>query len=370
MRRKATRPKRAVPGTACEPCRRRRRRRRPRPLIAGDGAQQPGHRARADEPAAARPRSARTRAAPTAALSERLDAWLGGRELDDGRLAAYLAELFRRGARGLERVDGGRRGAAAREARRAGRIRPARPPVACWPAFAAAARTGAAARLCRARPRTWRRSSRRWSDRVARAAGSSPPNARPSIASSPGCSSWPGCGARVARRRRRAGGRLLVAVRRGKTNPDGKTADVRYVKGDVARAIRMLRERRGAVAPTDRVVGLTAQAISERFAAAARAAGVEPRLTAHSGRVGLASELTARGASAHDVMRAPETGGRSAWWRTTRPGRAPSGGRRKVPVSAAGLDLNLGRGPRSWVPLPSADGDLRRRGRNPEAGRS
>ena len=55
--------------------------------------------------------------------------------------------------------------------------------------------------------------------------------------------------------------RLLVAVRRGKTNPDGKTADVRYVKGDVARAIRMLRERRGAVAPTDRVVGLTAQAV-------------------------------------------------------------------------------------------------------------
>ena len=46
-------------------------------------------------------------------------------------------------------------------------------------------------------------------------------------------------------------------------------------------------------------------------AAAARAAGVEPRLTAHSGRVGLASELTARGASAHDVMRAGN-------WKTVR----------------------------------------------------
>ena len=55
-----------------------------------------------------------------------------------------------------------------------------------------------------------------------------------------------------------------------------------------------LRERRVAVEPTDRVVGLSAQAISERFAAAARAAGIEPRLTAHSGRVGLATELTAR----------------------------------------------------------------------------
>ena len=32
--------------------------------------------------------------------------------------------------------------------------------------------------------------------------------------------------------------------------------------------------------------------------AAARAAGIEARVTAHSGRVGLASELTARGATA------------------------------------------------------------------------
>ena len=67
----------------------------------------------------------------------------------------------------------------------------------------------------------------------------------------------------------------------------------------------------GAVEPTDRVVGLSAQAISERFAAAARAAGIERRLTAHSGRVRLAAELTARGASAHDVMRAGN-------WKTVR----------------------------------------------------
>ena len=38
-----------------------------------------------------------------------------------------------------------------------------------------------------------------------------------------------------------------------------------------------------------------------RFAAAARVAGVE-RVTAHSGRVGLASELTSRGAATTDVM--------------------------------------------------------------------
>ena len=39
----------------------------------------------------------------------------------------------------------------------------------------------------------------------------------------------------------REGDGLLVAVRRSKTNPAGETADVRFVKGDVARA---LRERR------------------------------------------------------------------------------------------------------------------------------
>ena len=129
---------------------------------------------------------------------------------------------------------------------------------------------------------------------------------------------------------------LLIAVRRGKTNPDGETADVRFVKGNVASAVRARRERRGDVYLADRVVGLSAQAISERFAAAGRAAGIELRLTAHSGRVGLATELTARGASAHDVMRAGN-------WKTVRMcgarlrrrlGRARR--RRALPVSAGG----------------------------------
>ena len=52
-----------------------------------------------------------------------------------------------------------------------------------------------------------------------------------------------------------------------------------------------------------------------RLQAAAVAAGVEHRLTGHSGRVGLASELTARGASTADVMLA---GG----WKTSRMGGA------------------------------------------------
>ena len=64
-------------------------------------------------------------------------------------------------------------------------------------------------------------------------------------------------------------------------------------------------------APTDRVVGLSPLQIQRRFTAAARAAGIEARVTAHSGRVGLASELTARGASTTEVMLAGN-------WKTAR----------------------------------------------------
>ena len=98
-------------------------------------------------------------------------------------------------------------------------------------------------------------------------------------------------------------------VRRSKTNQEGETTDVRFVKGGVARAIRTLR---AAASPAleDRVVRLSPKMVGLRFAAAARAAGVE-RVTAHSGRVGLASELTSRGASTTDVMLAGN-------WKTSR----------------------------------------------------
>ena len=79
--------------------------------------------------------------------------------------------------------------------------------------------------------------------------------------------------------------------------------DVRFVKGGVARALRTLRAATGPE-PGDRVVPLSPQMIGLRFTAAAAAAavGVDRRVTAHSGRVGLASELTSRGASTTDVM--------------------------------------------------------------------
>ena len=66
--------------------------------------------------------------------------------------------------------------------------------------------------------------------------------------------------------------------------------------------------RRRADGSGDRVVPATDSA---PLTAAARAAGIEAHLTAHSGRVGLASELTARGASTTEVMLAGN-------WRTAR----------------------------------------------------
>ena len=85
---------------------------------------------------------------------------------------------------------------------------------------------------------------------------------------------------------------------------------MRFVKADIAGAVRTLRAA-SSPGPEDRVVPLSPQMVGLRFQAAARAAGVEARVTAHSGRVGLASELTRRGASTTDVMLAGN-------WKTSR----------------------------------------------------
>ena len=97
------------------------------------------------------------------------------------------------------------------------------------------------------------------------------------------------------------GNAILVTVRRSKTDQEGTAADVRYLKNGAASAVLALQP--AEVDPTARVFGgLTPRSLGRRFTAAARAAGITTRLTAHSGRVGLASELTARGASTTDVM--------------------------------------------------------------------
>ena len=96
-------------------------------------------------------------------------------------------------------------------------------------------------------------------------------------------------------------------------------AEIRHLKDGVARALRTLRAATSPE-PTDRVVPLSAQMIGLRFTAAAQAAGVERRVTAHSGRVGLASELTSRGASTTAVMLAGN-------WKDQPHGRALQRGR-------------------------------------------
>ena len=109
----------------------------------------------------------------------------------------------------------------------------------------------------------------------------------------------------------RDGDGMLIAVRQSKTNQEADAGDVRYLKNGAAKAIRTLRTDRPDALPTDRVIGLSPLQVQRRFTAAARAAGIEARVTAHSGRVGLASELTARGASTTEVMLAGN-------WKTAR----------------------------------------------------
>ena len=101
-----------------------------------------------------------------------------------------------------------------------------------------------------------------------------------------------------------AGDGILVTVRRSKTNQEGDVHDVRFVKDGVARALRTLRAATSPE-PGDRLVPLSAQMIGLRFTVAAVTACAESRVTAHSGRVRLASELTSRGASTTGVMLGP-----------------------------------------------------------------
>ena len=102
----------------------------------------------------------------------------------------------------------------------------------------------------------------------------------------------------------RDGDDVVVTVRRSKSGPDRGTcgrADVRRLVGSCAAAVRSLH---AAVSPEpgDSVVGLSVDQINRRFAASCAAAGLEGRRTSHGGRVGLAVELTARGASTHAIQ--------------------------------------------------------------------
>ena len=94
-------------------------------------------------------------------------------------------------------------------------------------------------------------------------------------------------------------GDVVITDRRSKTNPASDRPDVRRLVGGSAVAIRRLQV---VPDPDDRVVALGADQVNRRFAAACGAAGLEGRRTSHGGRVGLAVELPARGASPHAVQ--------------------------------------------------------------------
>lgn len=95
-------------------------------------------------------------------------------------------------------------------------------------------------------------------------------------------------------------GAVLLHIRTSKTNPTGDRKDLRLVKNSCAAALEAIRPPDAA--PTDSVFGLSVNSISRRFIAAAKAAGIAGRITPHSARVGLATELTRRGASTTEVM--------------------------------------------------------------------
>ena len=263
--------------------------------------------------------SVNTRRAYAGAL-RRLDAWLAGQKLDDAALAAYIAELH----------DGGRASSSAAmavaaacfRAKLAGQPHPAGERTAR--VLAGYRRTSADRGRGQARPfsaadlaavlATCHRPRRRGrgveSDQVAAARG----RLDAVIA---GLLFMAGMRRSEVSALRWAdvedagdGGGILVTVRRSKTNQEGETSDVRYLKNGPARAVRTLRAATSPE-PAGRVVPLSAQMVGLRFTAAARAAGLDRRVTAHSGRVGLASELTSRGASTTDVMLAGN-------WKTSR----------------------------------------------------
>ena len=103
---------------------------------------------------------------------------------------------------------------------------------------------------------------------------------------------------------------LRVRVRTSKTNREGGSTDIRFVKGTFADALRVHRPE--GAAPSAKVFGgRDPQTIGRRFQRAASRAGIDRKLTAYSGRVGLASELTARGATETEVMLAGA-------WKTSR----------------------------------------------------
>ena len=222
--------------------------------------------------------SPNTRRAYAGAL-RRLDAWLDGRELHDVTLAAYLAELH----------DAGRASSSASMAVAA----------ACFRAKLAGQPAPVGERTARVLA-GYRRTA------GDRGRGQARPFGVSDLAAALATCHRP-------RRRGRGFESEAVALERGRV--DAVIAGLLFMAGMRRSEVSALRWA-DIVDSTDGDGGLVTVRRSKTsqeggFTAAAQAAGVESRVTAHSGRVGLVSELTSRGASTTDVMLAGN-------WKTSR----------------------------------------------------
>ena len=98
-----------------------------------------------------------------------------------------------------------------------------------------------------------------------------------------------------------ADGSGLLTIRKSKTDPEAE-GSVRYLPRAAMEALAAIRpEDSGAEEPVFR---LSARQIARRVEAAASAAGLGPGYSGHSGRVGLAAELSRAGASTHEIAAA------------------------------------------------------------------
>ena len=98
-----------------------------------------------------------------------------------------------------------------------------------------------------------------------------------------------------------ADGSGLLWIRRSKTDPEAE-GEARYLPREALRALEGIRPP--GAGSQDPVFGLGARQIARRVEAAARAAGLGEGFSGHSGRVGLAAELSRAGASTHEIAAA------------------------------------------------------------------
>ena len=99
-----------------------------------------------------------------------------------------------------------------------------------------------------------------------------------------------------------ADGSARLHVQRSKTDPEG-VGTVLYIGQEATAALVAVRPEDGAlVDPETPVIGLSASQIGRRVRAAALAAGLGDGFTGHSGRVGMAQDLTAAGVELPALM--------------------------------------------------------------------